>query len=145
MSFATKIQAIFILALVGVLDALYLTQGAFSKDGVVCLINESCDVVTTSAYSTWMGVPVVLVGLAFYLSVAVLSALVYYRKISKSALLYLKIVTSIAIVVSLWFTYVQLFVLEAICEYCILSAMLSVALFVLVWLKTGGVAERESL
>lgn len=145
MSFTTKIQVIFILALVGVLDTLYLTKGAFSKDGVVCLIDEGCDVVTTSVYSTWAGIPVVLVGLAFYLFVAVLSALIYYEKISKSTLLYLRIMTAIAVAVSLWFTYVQLFILEAICEYCILSALLSVALFVLTWLKGKEVVEREIL
>jgi uncharacterized membrane protein len=145
MFFTAKIQTIFILALVGVLDTLYLTQGFLSKEGVVCLIDEGCDIVTTSVYSTWGGIPVVLVGLAFYLFVAVLSALIYYEKISKSALLYLKIVTSIAVVVSLWFTYVQLFILEAICEYCILSALLSMALFVLAWIKTRDVAEKGSL
>lgn len=145
MSFTTKIQVIFILALVGVLDTLYLTKGAFSKDGVVCLIDEGCDIVTTSVYSTWGGFPVVLVGLAFYLFVAVLSALIYYKKIPKSAILYLRAVTPIALGVSLWFTYVQIFVLEAICEYCILSALLSTALFVLTWLKTGSVAEEGSL
>lgn len=145
MAFSSKLQAIFIVSLIGVLDTLYLTKSFFSKDGVICLIDQGCDVVTTSIYSSWGGVPVALLGLAFYLFAALVSALLYYGKAPKVSLLFLKTAVSIALAVSLWFTYLQLFALNAICEYCILSAFLSLALFILTWFKARGVVKSEAL
>jgi uncharacterized membrane protein len=42
--------------------------------------------------------------------------------------------TGVGVLFSLWLTYLELFVIEAICMWCVISAILAMALFILSYL-----------
>ena len=58
-------------------------------------------------------------------------------------------VTGVGLLFSIWLTYLELFVINAICMWCVVSAILAAILFVLSWLdrrdvtalRDGGVEE----
>ena len=95
-----------------------------------CYIFEGCDKVLTGKYSEIFGLPVALFGAVYYLLI-VLTAVFYLDTKNKISLNILKIFPSAGLLASLWFVYLQLFIIEAICFYCMISAFTSTALFIL--------------
>lgn len=126
-----------ILALIGVADSSYITAQHYRGEDVVCNIGEyevgDCSTVTSSEYSTVVGVPVALLGAIYYFVLLVLAASMTTYDDKKLRQLFTAIV-SIGFLWSAWFVYIQLFVLNAICVYCMVSAvtttiMLALAIF----------------
>ncbi len=115
-------------SLLGFLDATYLTMKHYLGTALTCVVFEGCDVVTTSAYSMILGVPVALLGAIYYLSMFLFVA--YYLDSQKLRILsFAAYVTTSGFLVSLVFMYIQIFVLKALCIYCIFSATTSTVLF----------------
>ncbi|MEK9183986.1 MAG: vitamin K epoxide reductase family protein, partial [Patescibacteria group bacterium] len=91
-------------------------------------ILDGCDTVTTSKYSAVAGMPVALMGAIYYLVIFILA--ISYLESKKDRLAFLiSRFTIIGFLASLWFVYLQVFVLKALCLYCLFSALTSTALF----------------
>ncbi|PIR89156.1 MAG: hypothetical protein COU07_02910 [Candidatus Harrisonbacteria bacterium CG10_big_fil_rev_8_21_14_0_10_40_38] len=122
--------ALFVAAILGFCDATYLTAEHFLQAIPPCTIVNGCETVLTSPYATpFLGIPLALIGAVFYLTVFLF--LIFYRE-TKSALL-LKLIFGISIlgfVATLFFVYLQVFVISALCLYCLFSAITSTTLFV---------------
>lgn len=117
-------------ALIGFLDASFLTIEHFVGGTLPCFEGGGCDTVTTSVYSAIFGIPVALLGALYYLTTLVTTLL--YIDIKKP--IFLTIATwlvRVGFVMTLWFVYAQLFVIHAICLYCMASAITTTVLFVL--------------
>lgn len=124
------IWTIIIISLVGILDSTYLTVGHYTGESVLCPINSACDDVLTSEYSAILGIPLALLGVIFYFSVFVSSVL--YLDTRKEKIFKLIILLSvIGFLSSLYFVYLQLFVIGVICFYCMISAIGSTIIFLL--------------
>ena len=112
------------LSLCGVALAGYLTWVHYADVQAVCVGGGgSCERVQTSEYSELAGVPVALVGLVGYL--ALLGAFVVCRDEAVAAAAFLGIA---GLGFSAYRTYVELFTLEAICQWCVASAVLMTAI-----------------
>lgn len=127
-----NVLAVLIIAVagIGVIDATYLTAKYFSGGPIPCSLLNGCEKVTTSAYATLGGVPVALLGALFYL--AMLSAAVLFRETGRP--FYARLLLGgggIGFLFSLWLVGVQVFILDALCLYCLVSAGTSTALLVL--------------
>lgn len=122
--------AIVFLSFLGFLDASYLTLERYRGGVLPCYIFETCDLVTNSAYGTIFGVPVSFAGVGYYLFVFI-AALYYLDTRNRLALFVVKYLPIAGLLAALWFTYLQVFVLNAFCFYCLISAGLSTAIFVL--------------
>ena len=117
-----------IVALLGFADAAYLTLEHYQNAIPPCSIG-SCETVLTSVYSTVLGIPVSLAGAMYYL--VILVALFAYLDTKKDFLLKLAlIIPVIGFIATAWFVYLQLFVLHAICVYCMGSAITTTLLFI---------------
>jgi len=121
---------ILVFAILGLIDAIYLTMKYFSGEAVVCGIVEGCDQVLNSNYSNIFGIPVSLIGVGYY---AIVSGLSFLYAVNKgfNILKTIIYITTVGFLASIYFVYLQLFVLEAICLYCMASAIISIALLVL--------------
>ena len=119
----------FIVAFIGFIDASYLTLNHYAGIVPPCFITEGCDVVTTSAYSKIVGLPVALLGALYYLSMLVLM-LYYIDKEDSRALKTISVLSLFGFIFSLWFVYAQIFVIRSLCTYCLLSAVTSTILFI---------------
>ncbi len=116
------------LAAIGFADATYLTVKYFIGAPVTCAILKGCEQVTTSHYSLVFGQPVALAGALYYLSVLILTA-IYLENKNKLFFLLANILTLFGFLVSARFVYLQIFVIKALCIYCMVSASTSTLLF----------------
>lgn len=119
-----------ILSILGVFDTTYLTAKHYSGQTVYCPVGKSCDTVLSSEYSVVYGIPIALFGLIFYLTVLVLS--VFYLQTNKKLFLKISfILIFFGFLFSVWLSYLQFFVIKAICTYCLLSAINIAILFII--------------
>lgn len=115
---------------VGFIDATYLTIEHFLGKVPPCTLTNGCAAVTSSSYSLIFGIPLALLGAIYYL--AIILGLVYYLDSKKPMVIKaISAVTAFGFVFSLYLVYLQLFVIKAICQYCMLSALSSTLLFII--------------
>ncbi len=119
-----------LLAAIGFADATYLSVEYFLGTPVACSILKGCEVVTTSHYSLFFGIPVALFGSIYYFSVLVLTA-IYFQTRQRFFFYLANFLTFFGFLISLRFVYLQIFVIHAICIYCMTSATSSTLLFIL--------------
>jgi uncharacterized membrane protein len=114
-------------AFAGMVDALLLA--AMRGENVPCSITGGCDIVLKSTYSAVAGIPLPYFGLAFYL--LAFSLAVFELTGSERALDWLFLPSILGFAITVVLLGIQGFVLHAWCQYCLLSAALTVAIFVL--------------
>lgn len=124
-----KIAAIIFLAVsaLGFLDAAYLTVEHYRGSIPPCTI-KGCEIVLTSAQSEIAGIPVALFGSLYYLALLILA--IAYLDGKKSLINLAAKLTPLGFIASLYFVYLQLFVIHNICQYCMASAATSTLLFI---------------
>lgn len=136
-----------VLAALGFADATYLTIEHYTTFRLPCTITHGCDIVTTSAYSEIFGVPVALLGAFYYVTILLgtIVALEFALSKLKTVIAY---ATTTGFLFSAWFVYAQLAIIHAICQYCMLSATTSTALFVVsiiaLFAKTSSPSQSRS-
>ena len=118
-----------VVAFIGFLDATFLTAEHYLEGPIPCSIVKGCEIVTTSVYSVFIGLPIALYGALFYVAVIVLSILFLDRKKIMPLRLYAYLSIT-AFLISLGLLAVQAFILHAYCLYCLASAFFSTVLFV---------------
>lgn len=113
-----------ILLCVGLVAAGYLSYSSLTQTSPVCGGIGDCDAVQSSVYSHLLDVPVSVVGLAGYLSVAItfVGTLVLRGWAARLAHLGLAVCAVSGMVFSFYLTYVELFIIRAICPWCLTSA-----------------------
>ena len=95
-----------------------------------------CGAVTTSAQSTFLGIPVALLGLLWFVAMLALCLPVAWRAGSRYVHL-ARLVGAIAgIGFVLWLIYAELILIGAICLWCTVAHVIAFALFVVVVLTT---------
>ncbi len=121
-----------LLSLLGLLDAAYLALERVTGGPIACPVGGGCETVQSSVYALLFGVPVAFIGVAGYallLAVAILSLQAdYLGGISLGALLLA--LASIALLAGIYFMYLQIAVIGAICFWCVIAALLDL----LIWL-----------
>ncbi|MEO7912249.1 MAG: vitamin K epoxide reductase family protein [Roseiflexaceae bacterium] len=121
-----------LLSLLGLLDAAYLALERVTGGQITCPIGGGCETVQSSAYALLLGVPVAFIGVsgyAFLLVVALLALqLDNLGGISLDALLLA--LASVALLAGIYFMYLQVAVIGAICFWCAMAALLDL----LIWL-----------
>ena len=112
-----------IIALLGLADATFLTVAHLTGDDAVCGSFAGCSVVLGSAYATIKGIPTAAFGAMAYFTVfsaAILAAFGYTR-----ARGFLVSLVAAMLIASLYFLYLQAFVLHAFCPFCLFSAAMT--------------------
>ena len=125
-----KIAAIVFLvaSALGFLDSTYLTIEHY-RGGIPPCTTEGCEIVLESPQSKIAGIPVAFFGSLYYLTLLILS--IAYLDGKKDRLIRLASkLTPLGFIASLYFIYLQLFVIGAICQYCMASAGTSTILFI---------------
>ena len=119
-------RAIATVALLGLAISAYLTWVHYAGIEPVCTGISDCERVQTSSYAELVGIPVALLGVLGYAALLVslrgpveLTALLAY----------------VAVAFSGYLTWAELFRIDAICQWCVASALASVAIAVLATLN----------
>jgi len=125
-----------ILALVGFADATYLTVEHFANAIPPCTL-QGCETVLTSGYSVIFGIPVALSGALYYFALLVMYFL-YFEAKDVRALNFAFHFSVLGVICDVWFVFLQAFIIHAWCQYCLLSAAVSTAIFVLSYWSLFG-------
>ncbi len=138
--------AVFLLvvALLGFVDASYLTVEHYQGVIPPCTVVSGCETVLTSSYSVVAGMPVSLLGALYYF--VILVGIFAFLESKKTTLLkWVLLLTIFGLLFSLWFIYVQAFILDAWCLYCLGSALTSIILFVTAWVTLRKYSVTETV
>ncbi|MFU8861268.1 MAG: vitamin K epoxide reductase family protein [Cyclonatronaceae bacterium] len=119
-----------LLGLAGFSDTVYLTFSHFRQHTLGCSILTGCDEVLTSEYSEIAGIPLALFGAAYYLMLLA-GTIASYQTGAKSWFSAIFLINSLGFIVSLVLVYVQWAVIQAFCQYCVLSAAITTAMLVI--------------
>lgn len=120
------------LATVGLFDAAYLTYKHYEGGLVGCSATAGCDDVLNSPFATIGDVPVALFGVCYYALVIGLAVAVGSGSAKSKGLL--KSLSIAGMAASSYFVYLQVAVINAICEYCMLSFGVTSILLLMIWL-----------
>ena len=107
---------------------------------LVCPIGSDCDPVIYSKYSRLFHIPLETVG-AIYYTIIILTYAVFYASPtlhSPGAALVLLELTTVALLFSTYLTGIQAFVIKQWCTWCLSSAAICAAIF-LIELKFAGI------
>ena len=115
-----------VLALIGLGVSAYLTYIHYEGIKPVCGLGGDCEKVQTSEWAYLAGVPVALLGLIGY--VVILATLFSERE---EALVAGALVALVGFGFSAYLTYRELFTIDAICPWCVASAVIVTLLAIL--------------
>jgi uncharacterized membrane protein len=141
-------MATFLVALVALAISGYLTWEHFhdpSAQSLACpaTATVNCVKVTTSQWSSFLGIPVAVLGFLYYLVMVGLTVPAAWRSPSK-VLRWVRLAGACAgIVFVLWLVYAELYLIHSICLWCTAVHVLTFVLFCLVLFGTLGVAVEE--
>jgi len=121
------------LCVAGIVDAAVLALFHYSEATAEALCTVGgCEAVNTSPYSTVAGIPIALIGLGAYVVIGALAfAATRDWAISDSAPLLVFGLSLVGVLYSIYLTYLELFVIYAVCPWCVASALIIAAIWVL--------------
>lgn len=119
-----------LVSLVGLADSVYLTVQHLTGQSVKCTVTNGCSAVLGSKYAMIAGIPTAAFGALAYFaafSLATLAVFGYAQARTGLAILVVPMVLMTG-----WLFFLQAFVLHAFCEFCLLSAAITLTLTALV-------------
>jgi uncharacterized membrane protein len=125
-----------LVALIGVFLSLYLTLFKLGYIGSLACGTGSCETVQLSKWGDFLGLPVAAWGVGYYGVVFALAFAGVQERFADSPRITsaLVFVTGAGLLFSIWLTYLELFVIHALCRWCLGSAAIAIVLFVLaIW------------
>lgn len=128
------VALILFLSFCGLANSAYLTQHEVDGTPLLCNINglSGCNVVASSPYSHLFGIPLSEYGLLFYGTLFVLAALelIVFDRVVRRVIQWL---AGFGLVMSVIFTLLQIAVINAVCVYCMASALLALLISIFAW------------
>jgi uncharacterized membrane protein len=118
-----------IVALIGIADSVYLAVHHYTAEPIPCSLTGGCETVLTSAYAEIAGIPIAAFGALAYFVAFSLSILAAFG--NRAMWLVFGLQATAMAAVSLYLIYVQAFVLNAFCQFCLVSAATSISLFLI--------------
>ena len=120
------------LVLVGLADSIYLAWLKFANATAACGNIGDCESVNSSPYAEFAGIPIAVFGASSYLLMLILLIMEPRNEFMRTnAALGIFGISLAGVLYSAYLTYVEIAILHAICPYCVLSAVVLVALLVL--------------
>ena len=119
-----------LLSLIGLADAIYLTVQDLTGQSLRCTIVSGCSEVLSSKYAHIGPIPLAVLGAFAYFTVFSLSILAAFGYQFARPLL--AALVGVMFLMTLWLLYLQAFVIHHFCQYCLLSAAVTIVLTILV-------------
>jgi len=119
-----------LLSLAGFFVSLYLYLYKIGRIGTLACGTGGCETVQTSPFSRFLGLEVALYGVVGYLVLLVLSMDMLRRPVAGISSRLLRILSGVGLAFTIYLTYLELFVIKAICRWCVGSAVIITLIFI---------------
>jgi len=119
-----------LLSLAGFFVSLYLYLYKIGRIGTLACGTGGCETVQTSPFSRFLGLEVALYGVIGYLVLLVLSMDMLRRPVAGISSRLLRILSGVGLAFTIYLTYLELFVIKAICRWCVGSAVIITLIFI---------------
>ncbi|KKS77694.1 MAG: Vitamin K epoxide reductase [Candidatus Woesebacteria bacterium GW2011_GWB1_43_14] len=120
----TSLALIFTLAAIGVSETRYLIEKRLKSDKPACFLGSECHIVLESKYNKLLGIHNDVWGLVFYLLTGFIVSLLVLRIGSENLIQNLSgIMLFSGSLVSVYFVFLQKFVIKKWCFWCVMSAV----------------------
>lgn len=128
-----RLNTLLVLALVGIVVASYLSWVSLGAEReAVCGPVGDCHAVQNSQYADVVGIPVALLGTAMYGTLLLLIVVRRWRVVGGPVTgVWMFALALGGMVYSFYLTYLELFVIEAVCLWCVVSAVVVTLFFIL--------------
>ncbi|MEX1248665.1 MAG: vitamin K epoxide reductase family protein [Anaerolineales bacterium] len=123
------------LGLVGLVDSLYLIYVKLAAGGT-CISGQECEIVNASSFSQIGNVPIALLGAGAYaimLAVLLLEPHADFFAINGSMIVFG--MSLFGVLYSAYLTYLEIYVIRAVCLFCVISAVVLVFMLVVSGLR----------
>jgi uncharacterized membrane protein len=116
----------FVAALAGTAVAAYLVRVHYDEGALICTVSD-CETVQQSEYAELWSIPIALFGLGLYLAILGLGAARWRRPAWHGFATLTAFALSLSgALYAAYLTYLELFVIDAICQWCVASAILTI-------------------
>jgi uncharacterized membrane protein len=139
--------ACLVVAAAGLAVSIYLTAVHYTSPEVLACSASGiidCDAVTTSSQSVLLGIPVTVLGIAFFVGMLVMNLPTLWRSDSPTLRWGRFGAVAAGMVFVLWLIYVEIHLVHAICLWCTVVHALTFALFCLVLWGTVGLTPGSN-
>ena len=123
-----KHDIIVIASMLGFATSVYLSVYKSLGIAIPCTLTHGCDTVLSSKYSMFLGVPLANWGIVFFSGIIIAALLANHYQIWKKLL---TLGLSLGSVASLIFLSLQFFVIKQVCQYCLVTDVLTVILLII--------------
>ena len=126
----TRVAAI-VVAVIGLGIATYLTIVHYRESLLVCSGISDCETVQNSEYAEVAGIPVALLGLLMFVAMLGLAVVRMMRpELADAATMAIFVMVVAGIGFYIYLTYLELFVINAICHWCVASSLVTIGLLI---------------
>jgi uncharacterized membrane protein len=120
------------LCILGAADSIYLLIYKLTGNSHMCLGNGGCHDVNFSPFSEIYGIPVSVFGISAYLAILCILILESRIKIAKdNGPLAIFGISLGGFAFTIYLTYLEIYVIHAICPFCVVSAIIITLIFIL--------------
>lgn len=124
------VVGIIVLAFAGLADSFYLAEHEVSGTPLICNVQNltGCNIVANSEYSHIFGIPVANVSVVLYSIIFIFAILelVLFDRILRRVI---QGGAVIGLVISIISAFIQVFIIHALCIYCLASGVISILIF----------------
>ncbi|MGH9966823.1 MAG: vitamin K epoxide reductase family protein [Pyrinomonadaceae bacterium] len=121
-----------LVSLVGLADSIYLTVEHLAGRSVRCTIVSGCSEVLSSPYASVRGIPLAMIGaIAYFVAFSLATLASFDYELAERPLLLL---VGLMFLTTLLLLYLQAFVIGHFCQFCLLSALVTIIIATLVLL-----------
>ena len=137
--------AITVLSLLGICVSGYLSYIHYSGEPIFCGGSNSCELVNASRFAFLGPIPVAVLGLGAYLAILILSRIKSDEDDQPWPAMLIFGLALIGVMFQLYLSYIEVFVLRAICYWCVSSQIIILVIFILSLPRRPLAANPKSL
>ena len=133
-----------LMSLLGLFVSTYLYLYKIGRIGTLACGTGDCETVQTSSWSRFAGVEVALIGVVGYAALLTVALIALQPASRRWPADLLTALAAGGVLFSAYLTYLELFVIHAICRWCVGSALIILSILILALLGRRTVAESQA-
>ena len=133
-----------VLSLTGLAGSVYLTIVHFNHVALTCPEYTSCNKILTSNTSHFLGIPVSVLGLAYFVPMTLLCLPAAWRSADRRIHLARLILSVLGVGMIIYLFVEELFIIKALCVWCSVVHLVGFLLFVIIVLTTPTLLSTEA-